>query len=58
LGRAFLGGAYVPDDVAAPPGIGLDPGSPFLFCYTLEEHGVHAIITGSELDVEKDGITG
>lgn len=43
--RARLGGARLPDT-----------GMPFLFVYTTQ--GVHAIVTGPELDVEKDGIVG
>ena len=61
LGRAYLGGARVPDvdeETVFPTGVGLEPGDPFLFVYTLEEHGVHCIITGRELEVEADGIVG
>jgi hypothetical protein len=58
LGRAHLGGAYVPEDAETPRGIGLDPGAPFLFVYTLEDELVPCIVTGKQLDVEKDGITG
>lgn len=58
LGRAHLGGAVVPDDATYPEGIGLDAGAPFLFVYTLEEKGVLCLVTGKQLDVERDGITG
>jgi hypothetical protein len=57
--RGFLGGAFVPDedDMEYPVGANLEPGSPFLFVYTLSD-GVHCIITGSQLAVERDGIVG
>lgn len=59
VSRAFLGGARVPegnDEELAP--LGLEPGRAFLFVYTTNQAGVHCIITGEELDVEKDGIVG
>lgn len=46
LPHGMLGGARFPDSDEA-----------FLLVYT-KEGGVHMIITGNELDVEKDGITG
>lgn len=58
VARAHLGGAFVPEDAEAPPGVGLEPGAPFLFVYTLERDGILCIVTGRELDVEKDGIVG
>lgn len=57
VAHAHLGGAVVPDDAECPRGIGLEPGVPFLFVYTLED-GVCCIVTGTQLDIEKDGITG
>jgi hypothetical protein len=42
----MLGGARFPDNDEA-----------FLFVYT-KKGGVHMIITGKELEIEKDGITG
>jgi len=59
VSRGYLGGARVPDEADfSYPEIGLEPGEPFLFVYTLEESGVHALVTGKDLDIEKDGITG
>lgn len=46
IDQAFLGGARFPDNDEA-----------FLFVYT-EKGGVHMIITGEILEVEKDGIVG
>ena len=46
VGHGMLAGANFPDT-----------GEPFLVVYTRTE-GVHMIITGTELDVEKDGIVG
>lgn len=57
LGRAHLGGAYVPDDAVCPDGIGLSPGAPFLFVYRAGD-GVGCVVTGTQLDVERDGIVG
>lgn len=57
VGRAHLGGCFVPDDSEHPKGVGMEPGAPFLFVYTLED-GVCCIVTGRDLDVEKDGIVG
>jgi len=56
---AYLGGAFVPDedDMTYPTRANLTPGEPFLFVYTLDA-GVHCIITGRELAVERDGIVG
>ncbi len=58
VGRAHLGGAFVPDDAECPHGVGLEAGAPFLFVYTVEAEGVLCIVTGRDLDVEKDGIVG
>lgn len=57
IARAHLGGAVVPEDARYPTGIGLEPGCPFLFVYTLSD-GVLCIVTGRQLDIEADGIVG
>lgn len=44
--HGMLGGARFPDN-----------DEPFLFVYT-KQGGVHMMITGTELDIEKDGIVG
>lgn len=46
IARGMLGGAHMPDT-----------GEPFLFAYTASG-GIHCLVFGSELDVEKDGIVG
>jgi hypothetical protein len=46
VAQGMLGGARFPDNDEA-----------FLFVYT-KKGGVHMIITGKELEIEKDGITG
>jgi hypothetical protein len=58
VAKAHLGGGYVPDECNYPKGIGLEPGAPFLFVYTLEKDGISCIVTGRDLDIEKDGIVG
>lgn len=45
--KGLLGGARHPETNA-----------PFLIIYTEERGGLHAIVTGPELDIEKDGIVG
>lgn len=46
IARAMLGGAHHPET-----------NEPFLFVYT-RSGGVHMLLTGPELDIEKDGIVG
>lgn len=59
LSRGMVGATRLPENIDFEyPELGIHPGAPVLFIYTLEQHGVHAIITGKELDVEKDGIVG
>jgi hypothetical protein len=45
--KGLLGGARHPKT-----------GAPFLIIYTEEQGGLHGIVTGKELDIEKDGIVG
>lgn len=59
LRRGLLGGTRLPDDIDVEyPKLGIEAGAPVLFVYTLDEEGVHAVITGTELEIEKDGIVG
>ncbi len=58
LRHGMLAGTRLPEDIDVEyPDIGIEAGAPVLFVYTLEG-GIHTIITGKELDVEKDGIVG
>lgn len=59
LRRGMLGAAKLPEDIGVEyPELGIRAGAPVLLVYTLEQHGVHALITGKQLGVEKDGIVG